>query len=245
MLIDRKYRIFEAVSKDLDRPVLNCVFIFRIRVASKTEELWREVNKWLNQGFGKPEWLDKWPREHLEIRAEHICNGVAVATNGFILAVAPVKLDTWDNGGDVDTVPYLIPANILDKAFKLKKNEVLNSWEWPDVSLKLEPNRVTLADESIHQINTDGYRIPDFMTIALHHLKDSNGTVPEQFVFDPNGFVSLVKALGLPLTGKPPGSSVAIAFDNGNRGATFVQPLSVAQRELVAPFGILMGQHIR
>ena len=88
MRIDNKYKIWFSAA-DYTRPILSQVIVARLDEVPdhllKVDEEQKE--RWLNYG---------------EIALSKDGNGVAVATNGFILSVVPVVLDDIDVSGLVD-----------------------------------------------------------------------------------------------------------------------------------------------
>ena len=87
MRIDNKYKIWFSAA-DYTRPILAQVIVARLdEVPDLLQVDAEDKERWLNYG---------------EIALSKEGNGVAVATNGFILSVVPVVLDDIDVSGLVD-----------------------------------------------------------------------------------------------------------------------------------------------
>lgn len=257
MKIDRRYRIHEVTERGGTRESLQCVWIFRVHNGETLAQRFVDVGKWMNDGYGKPDWTDEWPRTHLEYNITESpdsgerYNGVAIATDGFALSVVPILLDTWENGGHVDSL-IPIPRHILTKAFAIKKSNYLLKWDWPDVSIKLEDDRVTLADGSIWPISKNPVAPPDFHYLMLQELKnppDSDKPPSRPITFDPVIFTQVCKSIGVPPTGTfDPHGGVILERSTNNIGAYIVRPArtgTVTMYKLTAPIAMMMGTHIR
>lgn len=107
MFIKREYEIWRAAAQDDARPALQHVLI----VDSA------QADKW-NIGLPAGE------------------NGLAVATDGFMLAIAPVQLEDED-------IPGLVDANLFQEAAKVTPRT------FPGVWMKLDEQRINLLDQSV------------------------------------------------------------------------------------------------
>lgn len=144
MYINFEYEIWRAVAPDDSRPVLRHVLI-----------------------------VDSEQADHWNIGLEPGYNGLAVATDGFMLAIVPVQLEDED-------VPGLVDAELIKSAGKLTPKTFPGAW------LKLEPQRVTLLDQSVRP-RWDGDQWPgNFPDItAILPAKRPDGRADDEGKADP------------------------------------------------------------
>jgi DNA polymerase III sliding clamp (beta) subunit (PCNA family) len=150
-------------------------------------------------------------------------NGVAVACDGFVLAIVPVWLDNED-------VPGPVKADLLADAVKrwpIKAGAPEIQLGETEVSYMSKTGRVTAARSS-------GGTFPDYRKIVPEKRYCKEKRKGQTFAINPKLLQRLASALGVTY----PKFTVAKRFD------PIIIETHVGQgRELMVPFGLLMPAH--
>ena len=151
MVIERQYKVWMAtcMGKDSERPSLDYVSVTRVGESD----------------LATADFINNYPQDDIT----EVFDGVAVATNGYILAAVPVVMGA-------DDVDGLVHWSHIKKAFSVTK--VRDG----DPSVKLGLEFVTLGDGSqwprFNGTVTDNTVFPDFSTIlpdVRPHLDSNHG----------------------------------------------------------------------
>ena len=149
MVIERQYKVWLAtcMGKDNERPSLDYVKVVRVG----------------EEPFATGNFINNYPQDDVS----RIWDGVAIATNGYVLAAVPVVMDA-------DDVDGLVHWSHIKKAFSVTK--VRDG----DPSVSLGNEYITLGDGSqwprFNGTVTDNTVFPDFSTILpdVRPYLDSN-----------------------------------------------------------------------
>lgn len=248
MKIKRKYQIHLAASKGDSRPSLEQVWIFRLLSSAVVRLI--ELNDSYKNGTERPDWYEEWPRVEKDtvefIPDNDNTNGVAVATNGFVLSVVPVELLPEDVAGPVS-------ASLMEKAFKLKKKElVTGTYDFTDyVHMALKSDAITLGDGATYNRDTDIGQCPNFFPIAtdiIRALDNDKEKEAERWVpfVDINNLVLVSKTLGRLVRPSAGGQGVCLISGPQNSSPIFVKDDTVPINMLdlmKVPFALIMPLH--
>ncbi|MHA2428650.1 MAG: hypothetical protein ACXADB_11565 [Candidatus Hermodarchaeia archaeon] len=204
MLMDSEYQIWEACTKDDMRPALTCVNF--IRKEDVTE---------------------------CDIELVGADNGIAVATDGYMLVVVPVEFED-------DDVPGLVPAEIVKQAAKESKKfkNIYNG----RTHIQLGEDTVTIPFQvQMPRGIVDMGLYPDVWPIVPKEIPTVEpDNARSNLALDMSLLLRLGKALG-----KPPvrnkSANVVINF-NGKKYEPYYVQLTNHEYK-VAPFGLLMPIH--
>ena len=218
MRIDKKFKLWEITklaSLESQRPSLECIFIARVKPNEQLEVTVEDYPEWMVMPMGLP----------------NHNNGVAIVTDGFILAVVPIIIED-------DDVPGVFPGEVLQIASK--KASVGN-----EVYIVLKKDEVIIP--FLNQVNSrPDYTFPDVRNliedIRTRHAKDGKKC---SLSIDHIRLAKLCKALGVKTLGNPnpPNSSVHLyaLSEKDKMGMVLVTPDKVDHGQtIVPPFGLLM-----
>ncbi len=227
MRIDNKYKIWFSAA-DYTRPILAQVIVARLdEVPDLLQVDEEDKERWLNYG---------------EIAHSKAENGVALATNGFILSVVPVVLDDIDVSGlvDKDVFRYVMGRKNSGFAqFDLSNPTVT----WIDDMRKGQEITVVRANGRFFPRSEvgDKTKFPNFIPI----LPDLTKAVPLRHVaLDFNHWEAARKAIGI--------TNVSFFFFGSTKPILFAGQLaargySEATKDtpiaLQLPFAIIMPLH--
>ena len=212
MIIERQYQVWMAtcMGRDVDRPSLDYVSVTRVGGSD------------LADGF----FINNYPQDDVS----RIWDGVAVATNGYILAAVPVVMDE-------DDVDGLVHWSHIKKAFSTTK--VRDG----DPSIKLGLEFVTLGDGSqwprFNGTVDSGTVFPDVAAILpdVRPYIDSNYGV---FRIDAVEMDKVCKAVASRCRGSKPHVYMAL-IDNTDMSPILVEPYGKKVRDRIGlPIGLQM-----
>ncbi len=161
--------------------------------------------------------------------------GIAVAANGFVLAVIPVVLDE-------DDVPGIVRADLFQRAASM--TEIVKGKRTRPASARmgLGADRVTLADESTHlrtSFKNDNPPYPDWRRIAKR-TPAKEGSLVGEIGLDPRWLAIMGAVLGV---GKDV-QGLRLTF-NGRESAVMIERVQrFGDLEAEPPYGLVMPMHI-
>lgn len=172
--------------------------------------------------------------EDVGVTVSHMHNGVAVATDGFVLAVVPVQLDEED-------VPGMVLGETVKQAWReSKKYKAI----YDGTFMRLNEHDVGLPIEIQMPRRMQDYgTYPDFTSIVPKEIPTVNpDKLRSTIALDAALLLRLGKALGIPPAANKE-SLIKIHFNGSKASPYWVEPSTKSGSDITAPFGLLMPIH--
>lgn len=212
MQIEKSYQIYRACAQDSERPTLECVLIARFN--ELLEMIWApDDTKIVFEMDNKPEDI----------------NGIAIATDGHMLAIVPVQIDNEDVTG-------LIHKDTFKEALKGSKSGFAR--------LSLQEKFVELPNGNLIKRDYIG-TFPMFLGVLTEERSEVAKVEPKpaSIHLDVKLLYALAQAIGIHGT-KYRGANISIypSTPSGNQ-PIFITSSSDTEDHWIPPFGILMPVH--
>ncbi len=226
MKIEKKYQLHE-ITKRADRELLEHFLVSRTL----------HFNQYIHRYY------ESYPNQIAMPMPTAFHNGIAIATDGFVLAIVPIELDKDDKTG-------ILYGDILRTAKAATPGK-------RDIILKLDKDNVTIPiTQSTH------IRKNEFITLSYPDIRAVVSNARANFVvenlnkrvlvFDQTRLNVLCKALGIQVTGKTNAHNrKARCFlyplsDDEDGGVLLISNKEIDEgKQITPPFGLLMEMHKR
>lgn len=172
---------------------------------------------------------------HISVERTKDDRGIAVAANGFLMAIIPVILDEND-------VPGIVRADLFRMAARMPDPDPLHrrKSKVDYATLELGAERVTLADQSTHLRTTVVGADAQFVDWRRIMARAGSVAPVGEIGFDPRYITILGEALGV----RPPERGLRLTFNGPQNPVVVERNTSLATDEPEPPYGFVMPQTI-